>query len=209
LGGGVSLAGGWLYSQIILCFEELNYSEIKSNRATGGGPSYELNYDDFFCYSDQVQANKKYLFYTYVLESEKSHILLESTDLIAISDISLNIILSKLTIEILKLIAKCHKLKTQSKMKSQEIQSIISAHTCDNCQKYVYIFKYIASQIKSDKRKADLLKATKKYQTKNSEIYKATNLESVKKHQAKNSEIYKATNLESVKKHQAKKCWNI
>ena len=101
------------YSQIILCLEELNYSEIKTNRATGGGPSYELNYNDLSCYSDQVQTDKKYLFYTYVLESEKSHILLESTDLIAISNISLNIILPNLTIENLKLIAKCHKLKTR------------------------------------------------------------------------------------------------
>ena len=102
--------------------------------------------------------------------------------MIAISNISLNIILPKLTIENLKFIAKCHTLKTQSKMKSQEIQSIISAHTCDNCQKYVYIFKCITSQNKSDKHKADLLKATKKYQIKNSEIYKAIHLESVKKH---------------------------
>jgi hypothetical protein len=124
--------------------------------------------------------------------------------LIAISNISLNIILPKLTIENLKLIAKCHKLKTQSKMKSQEIQSIISSHTCDNCQKYVYILKCLKSQNKSDKRTADLLKANKKYQTTNSEIYKAINLESVKKHQAKNSEIYKAAHLESVKKNQAK-----
>ena len=77
-----------------------------------------------------MQADKKYLFYTYVLESEKSHILLKSTDLIAISNISLNIILPQ---ENLKFIAKCHTLKTQSKMKSQEIQSMISAHTCDNC----------------------------------------------------------------------------
>src|SRR6266699_1953326 len=110
----------------------------------------------------------------------------------------------KLTVENLKLIAKNHKLKTNSKLKSQEIQSIISAHICDNCPKYVYILKCIKNEDKSAKRKADLLKATKKYQSTSPEKYKATNLESVKKHQAKNPEIYKATHLESVKKHQAK-----
>ena len=41
----------------------------------------------------------KYSFYKYVLESEKLQTLLESTDLIAISNISFNIILPKLTVE--------------------------------------------------------------------------------------------------------------
>ena len=152
----------------------------------------------------QVKPNMKYVFYKYVLESEKLQILLESTDLITISNISFNIILPKLTVENLKLIAKNHKLKTHSKMKSQEIQSIISAHICDNCPKYVYIFKCIKNDDKSAKHKADLLKATKKYQSTSPEKYKATNLESVKKHQAKNPETYKAAHLESVKKHQDK-----
>ena len=128
------------YLQIIFCFEDLNFFKTKTIRARGGGPSYELNYDDLSCYSDQVKADMKYLFYKYVLESEKLQILLESTDLIAISNISFNIIFPKLTIESLKLIAQTHRLKTHSKMKRQEIQSIISAHTCDNCLEYVYIF---------------------------------------------------------------------
>jgi len=191
------------YYQIILCCKDLNYySEPETTKATGGGPSYELNYDDLSCYSDQVKSNIKYTFYTYVLETEKN--LFESTDLIAISNISWNIILPKLTVENLKLIAKSHKLKVQSKMKSQELQSIINAHICENCDKYIYIFQCIKNENKSDKHKADLLRATKKYQTKNAEIYKATHLKAVKKHQTKNSETYKTTNLESVKKHQAK-----
>ena len=85
-------------------------------------------------------------------------------------------------------------------MKSQELQSIINEHMCENCESYVYIFQCIKNKNKSDKRKASLLKATKKYQTKNSELYKATHLESVKKNQTKNSELYKAIHLESVKK---------
>src|SRR5436853_7284401 len=117
---------------------------------------------------------------------------------------SKQVIFPKLTIESLKLIAQTHKLKTHSKMKRQEIQSIISVHTCDNCLEYVYIFKCIKNEDKSTKRKADLLKATKKYQSTSPEKYKAKNLESVKKHQAKNPEKYKAANLESVKKYQDK-----
>jgi hypothetical protein len=110
-----------IYYQIILCCEDLNYySEPKTTKATEGGPLYELNYDDLSCYLDQVKSNMKYTFYTYVLETEKN--LFESTDLIAISNISWNIILSKLTVENLKLIAKSHKLKVQSKMKSQKFQ---------------------------------------------------------------------------------------
>ena len=127
------------YYQIILCCKDLNYySEPETTKATGGGPSYELNYDDLSCYSDQVKSNMKYTFYKYVLETEKN--LFESTDLIAISNISWNIILPKLTVENLKLIAKSHKLKVQSKMKSQELQSIINAHICENCDKYIYIY---------------------------------------------------------------------
>jgi len=50
----------------------------------------------------------KYILYIYVLEAKKN--LSESTNLIAISNVPLNIILPKLTVENLKLIAKSHKL---------------------------------------------------------------------------------------------------
>ena len=190
------------YYQIILCYKDLNYSKPETTKATRGGPSYELNYNDLFCYSDQVRSDMKYIFYAYVLEAEK--IILESTNLIAISNIPWDIILPKLTVENVKLIAKSHNLKTHSKMKSQELQSIINAHICENCEKYIYIFQSIKNENKSDKCKADSLKATKKYQTKNAEKYKAKHLKSVKKNQIKNSKIYKATHLESVKKNQTK-----
>ena len=190
------------YYQIILCYKDLNYSEPETTKATGGGPSYELNYNDLSCYSDQVRSDMKYIFYAYALEAEK--IILGSTNLIAISNIPLNIILPKLTVENLKLIAKSHNLKTHSKMKSQKLQSIINVHICENCKKYVCIFQCIKNENKSNKHKADSLKATKKYQTKNSEKYKANHLKSVKKNQTNNSKIYKATNLKSVKKNQIK-----
>ncbi len=194
------------YFQIILCINDLNNNtKTKVTKTTGGGPSYELNYSDLSEYSSQVKTDMKYLFYKYILESEKSQIFLESTDLIAISNIPLSVILPKVTVENLKLIANAHKLKTHSKMKSQEIQSIINSHSCDNCSIYICIFKCIKNENKSDKRKADLLKATKKYQSASPEKYKATHLESVKKHQAKNPEIYKAAHLKSVKKKSDKK----
>jgi len=107
------------YHQIILCYKDLNYCEPENIKATGGGPSYGLNYDDISGYSDQVKSDKKYCFYTYVFETEKN--LDESTDLIAILNIPFNIILPQLTIENLKLIAKYHNIKTKSKMKSQEL----------------------------------------------------------------------------------------
>ena len=147
------------YHQIILCYKDLDNSESETTKATGGGPLYELNYDDLSCYSDQVRKDMKYIFYTYVLEAEKS--LLESTDLIFISNIPLNIILPKLTVENLKLVANSHKLRIQSKMKSQELQSIINKHMCENCESYVYIFQRIKNENKSDKRKASLLKNIK------------------------------------------------
>ena len=147
--------------------------------------------------SDQVRKDMKY-----VLEAEKS--LLESTDLISILNIPLNIILPKLTVENLKLVAKSHKLKTPSKMKREELQAIINGHMCENCESYVYIFQCIKNESKSDKHKADLLKATKKYQTKNSELYKSKNLKSVKTYKSKNHDLYKATHLKSVKKNQKK-----
>ncbi len=190
------------YYQITFYYKDLNYSEPETTKATGGGPSYGLNYNDLSGYSDQVKSDKKYSFYTYILETEKN--LFESTDLIAISNIPLDIILPQLTVENLKLIAKCHNLKTKSKMKSQELQSIINAHVCENCEKYIYIFQCIKNENKSEKRKADSLKATKKYQTKKAKIYKAAHLKSVKKNQAKNSETFKISNLESVKKYQKK-----
>ena len=153
-----------IYYQIILCYKGLNYFEPETTKATGGGPSYGLNYEDLSGYSDQIKSDMKYIFYTYALETEKN--LFESSDLIAISNIPLNIILPQLTVENLKLIAKCHNLKTKSKMKSQELQSIINAHVCENCEKYIYIFQCIKNENKSEKHKADSLKATKKYQTK-------------------------------------------
>ena len=54
------------YYQIILCYKDLDYSEPETTKTTEGGPSYELNYDNLFCYSDQVQKNIKYIFYTLV-----------------------------------------------------------------------------------------------------------------------------------------------
>jgi hypothetical protein len=115
------------YYQIIHCYKDLNYFETATTKATGGGPSYGLNYDDLSGYSDQIKNDMKYIFYTYALETEKN--LFESTNLIAISNIPLDIILPQLTVENLRLIAKCHNLKTKSKMKSQELQSIINL-TC-------------------------------------------------------------------------------
>jgi hypothetical protein len=190
------------YYQIIHCYKDLNYVEPETFKATGGGPSYGLNYDDLSSYSNQIKSDVKYSFYTYVLETEKH--LFESTNLIAISNIPLDIILSQLTVENLRLIAKCHNLKTKSKMKSQEIQSIIHMHICENCEKYVYIFQCVKNENKSEKHKSDSLKATKKYQTKNAKGYKATNLKSVEKYQTKNAELYKATHLQAVKNYQAK-----
>ena len=177
------------YYQIIRCFKDLNYFEPEITKVTGGGPSYELNYNDLSDYSEEVKSDKKYTFYTYVLETEKN--LFESTDLIAISSIPLNIILPQLTVENLKLIAKCHNLKTKSKMKNQELQSIIKKHVCENCEKYIYIFQCIKNENKSEKRKVNVLRANKKYQSKNSKIFKAAHLKSVKKNQAKNPELYK------------------
>jgi len=117
----------------------LLFSENKNTRATGGGPLYELNYNDLCLYSNQVKADMKYLFYSYIPESEKSYILLESKDLIVIPSIPLNIILSKLTVENLKLISKAHNIKTHSKIKSQEIQLAINSHICNNCFTYMGI----------------------------------------------------------------------
>jgi len=65
-------------------------------------------------------------------------------------------------------------------MKSQEFQSIINAHVCENCEKYVYIFQCINNENKSEKCKSDVLKANKKYQTKNDKKYKAINLKILK-----------------------------
>ena len=66
-----------------------------------------------------------------------------------------------MTVENLKLVANSHKLRIQSKMKSQELQSIINEHMCENCESYVYIFQWIKKENKSDKRKASLLKNIK------------------------------------------------
>ena len=122
---------------------------LRPTKATGGGSLYGLNYDDLSSYSNQIKSDVKYSFYTYVLETEKH--LFESTDLIAISNIPLDIILPQLTVENLRLIAKCHNLKAKLKMKSQEIQSI------ENCENYVYIFQCIKKENKSNQRNANLI----------------------------------------------------
>ena len=41
------------YHQIILCYKDLDNSEAETTKATGGGPSYELNYDDLVIRSSQ------------------------------------------------------------------------------------------------------------------------------------------------------------
>jgi len=75
------------YYQIIFYYKNLNYSESETTKATESGPSYGLHYDDFSGYSNQVKSDKKYGFYTYILETE--FFFSESTDLIAISNIPL------------------------------------------------------------------------------------------------------------------------
>ena len=44
------------YHQIILCYKDLDNSEPETTKATGGGPSYELNYDDLVihCKSEKI-----------------------------------------------------------------------------------------------------------------------------------------------------------
>lgn len=100
-----------IYYQIIHYYKDLNYFEPKTTKATGGGPSYGLNYDDLSDYSDQIKSDMKYIFYTYALETEKN--LFESTGLIAISNTPFHIVLPQLTVDNLKLIAECHNLKTK------------------------------------------------------------------------------------------------
>ena len=43
------------YHQIILCYKDLDNSEAETTKATGGGPSYELNYDDLVI---QIKSEK-------------------------------------------------------------------------------------------------------------------------------------------------------
>jgi hypothetical protein len=53
------------YYQIIHCYKDLNYFETATTKATGGGPSYGLNYNDLSGYSDQIKSDMK-LFFLYI-----------------------------------------------------------------------------------------------------------------------------------------------
>ena len=60
------------YYQIILCYKNLNYFETATTKATGGGPSYGLNYDDLSSYSDQIKSDIKYFLYICTWNRKKS-----------------------------------------------------------------------------------------------------------------------------------------
>jgi hypothetical protein len=89
-------------------------------------------------------------------------------------------LLPKLTVVELKAIAKCHEIATNSKSKSQEIQTALSNHTCDNCNLYVSIFEIFDDETEVAKKKASHVKAVNKNQV-NTPEYKQYHLAAVKR----------------------------
>ena len=186
---------------------------LKPSKIVGGGTG-NISAEDLQPF--MTGDNFKYI--GYMIHSEATALQSSNAALI-VCDMPLSILLPKLTIADLKGIAKCHDIAAHSKSKSQELQTALSNHLCDHCDKYVSVFEQLDNTKEKAKKTAAHIQAVRKNQVNNPNYksahlntvkkgqdnnpdYKAANLDAVKKHQA-NDPDYKAANIEAVKKHQA------
>ena len=205
----------------ILLQHNIYKSNLLKSRIIGGGPLNIFALEDLIQYSSLVKQDYQYIFYQYVPTNATSQVIQNRTDLLLISDLSLSLLVSHISIANMKLIANAHNLRFNSKIKLDALQKLISEHICQSCIDYTTIFICIdlnkqskeASKLKtsrvkqyqasnSEKYKSSNLNAVKQYQSSNAKSVKANNLEAVKKYQSSNSEKYKASNLEAVKQYQ-------
>ena len=172
---------------------------IKSIKIVGGGISNLFTVEELQPFINAIDAHK-FKFISYSTHSEAAA-LQSLNNTLVFGNIPLSTLTSKLGITELKVIAKCHQVTVHSKIKIQDIQSILCNHICNNCQEYVAVFELICDSDVYAKKKTSQLNVVKKYQA-NSSKYKASNLASVKQTQARNPD-YKTSNLNAVKKNQA------
>jgi hypothetical protein len=172
---------------------------VKSFKIVGGGISKLFTVEELQPFINGIDAHK-FKFISYSIPSEAAALQSLNNTLI-FGNIPLITLTSKLGITELKVIAKCHQITVHSKIKIQNLQSILCNHICDNCQEYVAIFEIICDSDVYAKKKTAQLSVVKKYQA-NSSKYKTSNLASVKQSQAKNPD-YKTLHLNAVKKNQA------
>ena len=207
----------------ILFQYDIYKSNLITSRIIGGGPSNIFVSEDLTQYSSLVKQDYQYIFYKYVPTNTTLQVVQNRTDLLLISDLSLSLLVSHISMANMKLIASAHNLRFNSKIKLDTLQTLISEHICQSCDDYTTIFicidlneqseqtrKLKTSKVKqyqalnSEKYKSSNLNAVKQYQSSNAKSFKANNLEAVKKYQSSNSEKYKASNLEAVKNYQAR-----
>ena len=183
-----------------------NLTVPSASKIVGGGISNIFTFDElapFIINNINIDKSSKIKFVKYITQDEANE-LWATNELLIVCNLPLTILISKLIVSDLKIIAECHHVKIHSKMKSQEIQTAISTHTCHTCEQYISVFEPIIKLKQDEKAKAKHLEAVKKHKTKNPEKSKVSNLEAVQKHQSKNPEQYKASNLQAVQKHQSK-----
>ena len=188
-----------------LLFKNINQyykSKIEHNRKCFiGGGAHDSNFisSELFPYNGELSNMIGiFKFHLYVADSMKLAILNNNSNLYE-CNMPLNILICRLKSSELKLIASAHQIKYGSKVKINELRTLILEHKCQSCVFYTSIFEF-RNQIQN--KKLGDLKASKKYQNKLAEAYKIGNLKSVKKYQNIHAEEYKLSHLNSVKKHQ-------
>ena len=180
-----------------------NKSNLVKTRIIGGGVSNIFLPQDLSQYSDYIKDNCQYTFHKYISIDSESEDIQNRSDLLLISDLSLSVLVSHLSISNMKKIASAHNLKFNSKIKSDTLQRLLSEHICQNCNNYTTIFKCIDLNEKSEQNKKLKTEKVKQYQTLNSEKYKTSNLYAVKQYQKLNAQKMQVNNLEAVKQYQA------
>jgi hypothetical protein len=148
---------------------------------------------------NKPSAGENFKFISYLTLLEATELQGSNAEFVS-ANIPLTNLLPKLIVAELKAIAKCHGIAIHSKSKSQDIQTILSNHSCDNCNVHVSIFQIFDDRIEVAKKNALHLKAVKKNQV-NTPEYKKYNLQAVK-NQANNPD-YKLAHFNAVKKNRA------
>ena len=179
-----------------------NVNSVIKSKLIGGATANIFTNEELSLYNNinTLNINFKFIVYT---TYELANKLTASNSMFVIYNLPLYILTSKLTINELKQIAKHHNLKVQSKSKSQDIQTIINNHICNNCTNFVSVFEIIDEVKKIKELQKKNIIAVQKYRIKNQEKSKESNLNATKKYQNNYIEKYKASNLKSVKNYQS------
>ena len=156
----------WLYCCGFVCNQRDNPNHIRYRSQIGGGVSELFSFAHLQPYLlenhivTKPSTNLMYKFEGYYVRSTQSLKYIADEDFL-FCNIPLHNIIGNLTISSLKVVAAAHGIYIKTRTPLLEVVTIIKAHICADCPKYITVFK--PAKIVSSKRKETNARAVEKY----------------------------------------------